>query len=144
VIQPQSMTNNIATVDLSQATLMDSLTALAGIRSRGVTFYDAKGRPERLSYDELWREALRFAAGLRKLKLAPGDPLVLILTDPKDAIIAILGSIGAGGQPAAIDPRMAMIASLGSVRIKTSGSPGAILSLRSPAAKRSASRHSSS
>ena len=76
-IQPQAMTNNIATVDLSKATLMDSLTALAGVRSRGVTFYDGKGRPERLSYDELWQHALRFAAGLRKLKMAPGDPLRL-------------------------------------------------------------------
>ena len=98
------MTNNIATVDLSQATLMDSLSALAGVRSRGVTFYDAKGRPERLSYDELWQQALRFAAGLRKLKMAPGDPLVLILTDPKDAIIAILGSIAAGCPPAPVYP----------------------------------------
>jgi fatty-acyl-CoA synthase len=98
------MTNDIATLDLSQATLMESLSALAGVRARGVTFYDAKGRPERLSYDELWREALRFAAGLRKLKMAPGDPLVLILTDPKDAIIAILGSIAAGCPPAPVYP----------------------------------------
>lgn len=98
------MTNNIATVDLSQATLMDALSALAGVRTRGVTFYDGKGRPERLSYDELWREALRFAAGLRALKMSPGDPLVLILTEPKDAIIAILGSIAAGCPPAPVYP----------------------------------------
>ena len=69
---------NFATIDLSRATLMDSLSALAGVSSRGVTFYDAKGRPERLSYAELWERALRFAAGLRKLEMAPGDPL-----DPK-------------------------------------------------------------
>lgn len=98
------MTNDIATLDLSQATLMDSLSALAGVRARGVTFYDGKGRPTRLSYDELWREALKFAAGLRKLGLAPGDPLVLILTEPKDAIIAILGSIAAGCPPAPVYP----------------------------------------
>ena len=55
---------NFATIDLSRATLMDSLSALAGVSSRGVTFYDAKGRPERLSYAELWERALRFAAGL--------------------------------------------------------------------------------
>ena len=98
------MTNDIATLDLSQATLMDSLSALAGVHARGVTFYDGKGRPARLSYDELWKQALRFAAGLRKLKMAPGDPLVLILTDPKDAIIAILGSIAAGCPPAPVYP----------------------------------------
>jgi fatty-acyl-CoA synthase len=95
---------NIATVDLSQATLMDSLSALSGIRSRGVTFYDGKGNPERLSYDELWQRALGFAAGLRKLKMAPGDPLILILTDPKEAIVAILGSIAAGCPPAPVYP----------------------------------------
>jgi hypothetical protein len=95
---------NFATLDLSRATLMESLTALAGVTSRGVTFYDTKGRPERLSYAELWERALRFAAGLRKLEMAPGDPLVLILTDPKEAIIAILGSIAAGCPPAPVYP----------------------------------------
>jgi fatty-acyl-CoA synthase len=97
---------SFATLDLSRATLMDSLTALAGVSSRGVTFYDAKGRSERLSYGELWDRALRFAAGLRKLGLEPGDPLVLILTEPKDAIIAILGSIAAGCPPAPVYPPM--------------------------------------
>src|SRR5438105_10168145 len=98
------MTTSISTLDLSSATLLDSLRDLSRVRERGVTFYDGRGRPHRLPYAELWARALRFANGLRRAGMRPGEALVLVLPDPEEAIIAILGSMAAGCAPAPIYP----------------------------------------
>src|SRR5207245_1509229 len=94
----------IPTIDLSRVTLLDALDQLPRCRERGVTFYDGRGRPRGASYAELWGRALRFASGLRRRGLRPGEPVILILPDPEEAIIAILGAIAAGCPPAPIYP----------------------------------------
>jgi fatty-acyl-CoA synthase len=94
----------IATVDLSSATMLDALRDLSRVRERGVTFYDGRGRPHRLPYAELWARALRFANGLARAGLRPGDTLVLVLPEPEEAIVAILGSMAAGCAPAPVYP----------------------------------------
>src|SRR5262245_45326403 len=94
----------IPTLDLSTATLLDSLRDLSRVRDRGVTFYDGRGRPHRVSYADLWSRALRFANGLRRVGMRPGDPLVLVLPEPQEAIVAILGAMAAGCPPAPIYP----------------------------------------
>src|SRR5262249_22262276 len=83
-------------VDLSRATLFSALTDLVGCHERGVTFYDGRGRPRRVPYAELWARGLRFARGLHRRGLKPGEPVVLVLPDPEEAIIAILGAIAGG------------------------------------------------
>src|ERR1043165_3801838 len=94
----------IPMVDLSQATLLSALADLVRCRERGVTFYDGRGRPQRVPYAELWARGLRFARGLSRRGLKPGEPVVLVLPDPEEAIIAILGAIAAGCPPAPIYP----------------------------------------
>jgi acyl-CoA synthetase (AMP-forming)/AMP-acid ligase II len=94
----------IPILDLSSRTLLDSLAELAGQRERGITFYDARGRRSRLCYAELWARALRFASGLRRAGMQPGDPLIVVLAEPGEAIVAMLGAMAAGCPPAPIYP----------------------------------------
>lgn len=94
----------IDTLNLDSTTLVDSLRGLDRVASRGITFYDTRGRSEHVPYAELWRRALSFAAGLRERGLTPGQPVALVLPDPQEAIIAILGSIAIGCPPAPIYP----------------------------------------
>src|SRR5215813_4693526 len=94
----------IPTLDLSTATLLDSLDDLSRCRERGVTFYNSRGRPHRVPYAELWARSLRFASGLRRRGLQPGEPAVLVLPDPEEAIVATLGAMAAGCPPAPIYP----------------------------------------
>jgi acyl-CoA synthetase (AMP-forming)/AMP-acid ligase II len=98
------MTTSISTLDLSSATLLDSLRDLSRVRERGVTFYDGRGRAHRVSYAELWARSLRFAEGLRRAGMRAGDTLVLVLPAPEEAIVAILGSMAAGCAPAPVYP----------------------------------------
>jgi len=94
----------ISSVNLESNTLVDALAHLEHIESRGVTFYASRGEKKRVSYAELWQRALCFGHGLQKRGLKPGEPVVLVLPDPEEAIIAILGAISVGCPPAPIYP----------------------------------------
>ncbi len=94
----------IPSVNLESNTLIDSLAHLQHLESRGVTFYGSRGDTKRVTYAELWRRALCFGHGLQKRGLKPGQPVVLVLPDPEEAIIAILGAIAVGCPPAPIYP----------------------------------------
>jgi len=95
---------SISSVNLDSSTLIDAFAHLQHIESRGITFYASRGESKRVSYAELWRRALCFGHGLQKRGVAPGEPVVLVLPDPEEAIIAIIGSMAVGCPPAPIYP----------------------------------------
>jgi acyl-CoA synthetase (AMP-forming)/AMP-acid ligase II len=89
---------------VAESTLLPALDALRTAAGRGVTFLDARGRPRRVAYPDLWSTALRFAGGLRGRGIAPGEPVGLVLADPEETIVAVLGAMAAGCPPVPIYP----------------------------------------
>jgi len=114
---------------VTDESLLPGLHALRAARGRAVTFLGTRGNRWRIPYPELWNSALRFAGGLRARGLRPGDPLLVVLADPQEAIVAILGAMAAGCPPVPVYPP----AELGGV-------PAALESLRH-IARRSRARH---
>jgi len=70
----------------------------------GVQFANHRGGLKRLSYRELVRMSAVFADGLRRQGVRSGDSVILVMTSPENAIIAILGCMIAGCPPAPIYP----------------------------------------
>jgi long-chain acyl-CoA synthetase len=60
--------------------------------------------PERLSYAELARRAAAFAGSLRKHGLARGERVVIFLHNSPEAIVAVFGTLMAGGVFSVINP----------------------------------------
>lgn len=85
-------------------TLLQAFESLRAANGRAVTFLDARGRPTRVPYPDLWNAALRFASGLRRRGIDPGDPVILVLADPQEAIVATLGAMAAGCPPVPVYP----------------------------------------
>lgn len=57
-----------------------------------------------LTYAQLWREACRIAAGLRRVGLARGDRVAVYLDKRVEAVAAIVGSSAAGGVFVPVNP----------------------------------------
>jgi acyl-CoA synthetase (AMP-forming)/AMP-acid ligase II len=89
---------------MTNPTLLDPLRELSRVTNRGITFYDPRGRAKQVSYAEMWRRALAFGGGLLRRGAQPGQAVVMVLPDPEEAIIAILGAMAVGCPPAPIYP----------------------------------------
>lgn len=87
-------------------TLQQAIINGRGIETRGFTFYDGRSRYERLSHDDLAREALRRGRYLRSLGLEKGDRIALVLPDNKDFVLSFLGAISHGIVPVPLYPPM--------------------------------------
>lgn len=85
------------------APLLRSCADLKRVHDVGVRFVDEKGKIARLSYAELIAESQRFASALRT-RISPGEPVILVMTEPRTAITAILGCMIAHCPPAPIYP----------------------------------------
>jgi fatty-acyl-CoA synthase len=97
----------LPTQTLSSAhTLVESLTDLRHEHRRMATFIGGRGERRQLSFAELWDRSLRFAAGLRRRGLQTGEPVVLVLPEPEEALVAILGCMALGCPPAPVYPPM--------------------------------------
>jgi fatty-acyl-CoA synthase len=64
------------------------------------------GGRQRLSYAEANEQVARFAAGVRRAGLAPGDRLAIALANEPDGIIALLGAARAGLVSVPLDPAL--------------------------------------
>jgi len=83
------------------------LEALIELRSRkdpGVSFANSSGNLRHVSSADLINHSQKFAGGLRKLGVKEGEPVILVMTDPESAIIAILGCMIAQCPPTPVYP----------------------------------------
>ena len=71
---------------------------------RGITFADFYGGLTRYSYAELLEKGRRFASGLLKHRVQPGEPVILVMIEPQAAITAIIGCMMLGCPPTPIYP----------------------------------------
>ena len=85
-------------------------------KTKGVLFADQQGKLIRYSYSELMEKGRRFAGGLLKKGVHPGEPVILVMTDPQSAIIAILGCMMLGCPPTPVYPPQRLQAVSGFLR----------------------------
>lgn len=85
------------------APLLRTCAELKSVQDVGIRFVDEKGKIARLSYADLISESQRFASALR-MKTKPGEPVILVMTEPRTAITAILGCMIGHCPPVPIYP----------------------------------------
>lgn len=83
--------------------ILEKLSELRDVTTLGVRFVDDKGIT-RVPYSELIDRARVFAGSLQSRGVKSGEPVILVLTAPESAIIAILGSMIAGCPPTPVYP----------------------------------------
>ncbi|HEX8539980.1 MAG TPA: AMP-binding protein, partial [Cystobacter sp.] len=89
--------------ELKHATLNEALAAAA--RSPlGLVFVDASERETSLSWAQVYARARRFAAGLRRLGVAPGERVALLLPTSPGFMDAFFGTLLAGAVPVPLYP----------------------------------------
>ena len=86
--------------------VLEAFHELQKVHEAGVQFADLHGRLNRHSYAELMQHGRRFAAALLRARVERGEPVILVMTDPENAVIAILGCMIAGCPPAPVYPPM--------------------------------------
>ena len=89
---------------------------LEKVTSKGVRFADANGGVKHYSYAELMKQARRVANGLRDQGVQPGDPVILVMTNPQAAILTILGCMMLGSPPTPVYPPLNLKAVPGFLR----------------------------
>lgn len=90
----------------------------------------AIGGENPLTYAELWDEVGRFAGALRDREIGTDQPVVVAVSDPRLALVAIYGSLRNGNCPVTV-PQAYSNAELCAVLAET-GAPVAVLAGRSP------------
>lgn len=86
--------------------VLEALLDLQHVHDVGVQFADIRGHLNRHSYGELVQHGRRFAAALLRQGVERREPVILVMTDPENAVIAILGCMIAGCPPAPVYPPM--------------------------------------
>lgn len=89
---------------MSTPSIIEALREIQNVQTVGVHFADDKVGLKRLSYGQLVRQGRLFADGLRRRGLKPGEAVILVMTNPENAITAILGCMIASCPPAPIYP----------------------------------------
>ncbi|HSP07504.1 MAG TPA: AMP-binding protein, partial [Acidobacteriota bacterium] len=84
--------------------VLDAFRELQKVHDAGVQFADVHGRLNRYSYADLVQHGRRFAAALLREGVDRGEPVILVMTEPENAVIAILGCMIAGCPPAPVYP----------------------------------------
>ncbi|MBD2498496.1 SDR family NAD(P)-dependent oxidoreductase [Nostoc sp. FACHB-280] len=80
-------------------TLTEVLKQAATNSTRGISYIKSNGSEQVQSYRELWQDAQRILAGLRKLGLQPQDKVIFQLEDNQDFICAFWGCVLGGFVP---------------------------------------------
>src|SRR5262245_28478247 len=89
---------------MSLSSILEALKDLENEQKVGVHFADQKGQLRRLTYGELVRRGSSFSDGLRRKGVLSGESVILVMTTPENAVVAILGCMIAGCPPAPIYP----------------------------------------
>ncbi|MEH2335609.1 AMP-binding protein [Nostoc sp.] len=80
-------------------TLQEVLQRTAQNSTKGIIYIQSDGSEKVQSYRELWQDAQRILAGLRKLGLKPQDKVIFQLEDNQDFICAFWGCVLGGFVP---------------------------------------------
>lgn len=80
-------------------TLKEVLQRTAQHSTKGIIYIQSDGSEKVQSYRELWQDAQRILAGLRKLGLKPQDKVIFQLEDNQDFICAFWGCVLGGFVP---------------------------------------------
>jgi fatty-acyl-CoA synthase len=88
-------------------TLAGAIRALAGVRERGFTFLRSTQDRRFLAFGEVHDRALGLALSLRRLGLAPGERVALVLQHVDEIALAFLGAVLGGFVPTIVNPRNA-------------------------------------
>ncbi|MCC3244861.1 AMP-binding protein [Methylocystis sp. WRRC1] len=91
---------------IEAATLIDTLTTHAqnhGAREHVFLWGGARG-PERLTYRDLYHEALAAAGGLIERRISPGDRVAIMLPTSRDFFVAFFAVLFVGAIPVPIYP----------------------------------------
>ncbi|HYO66131.1 MAG TPA: fatty acyl-AMP ligase [Archangium sp.] len=88
---------------LKHATVNEALAAAARTK-RGLVFVDAAERETPLPWARVYERARRFAAGLRRLGVAPGERVALLLPTSPGFMDAFFGALLAGAVPVPLYP----------------------------------------
>ena len=84
--------------------ILESLHELNNRKDQGISFANSSGNLKDVTTAELINHAQKFAGGLRKRGVKEGEPVILVMTDPESAIIAILGCMIAQSPPTPVYP----------------------------------------
>ena len=93
----------LALPKVKHATVNEALAAAART-SLGLVFVDASERETRLSWAEVYQRARHTAAGLRRLGVAPGERVALLLPTSPGFMDAFFGTLLAGAVPVPLYP----------------------------------------
>jgi fatty-acyl-CoA synthase len=85
-------------------TLIDALRDNAKHTEKGITFVRSDGREQRLSYNDVWREARRRGRLLAEVGIVPGDRVLLTLPEPDDFVLSFFGAMACGAVPVPLYP----------------------------------------
>jgi fatty-acyl-CoA synthase len=94
-------------------TLAAAVEALREDTGRGFTFVNPEGVERFYSFHDLHAEALRRSFGLRRLGIAKGERVTLIIPESDDFVLTFLGAVLAGIVPVPLSPRVGFKASDG-------------------------------
>lgn len=99
--------------------ILESLHELHKRRDPGISFANSSGNLKDVTTAELINHAQKFAGGLRNLGVREGEPVILVMTDPESAIIAILGCMIAQCPPTPVYPPLNLAAISGFLKFIT-------------------------
>ncbi|HEY7161178.1 MAG TPA: hypothetical protein VH815_07955, partial [Acidobacteriota bacterium] len=71
--------------------ILEAARELRNSKNPGISFANGSGNLRNVNTSELISQSQKFAGGLRKLGVKEGEPVILVMTEPESAIIAILG-----------------------------------------------------
>jgi fatty-acyl-CoA synthase len=99
--------------------VLESLRELRNGNSSGIHFANSSGNLRYLSSSDLISHAQKFAGGLRRSGVNEGEPVILVMTEPESAIIAILGCMIAQCPPTPVYPPLNLAAISGFLNFLT-------------------------
>jgi len=89
-------------------TLVEAIQSFGGRTTTAFCFIRPDGSERELSWDGLYEESIRRAAGLRRAGLKKGDRLLLVLPEGEDFVPTFFGALWAGVIPVPVYPPMSM------------------------------------
>lgn len=99
--------------------ILEAMHELRNRKDPGISFADSSGNLKNVTTADLISQAQKFAGGLRKFGVKETEPVILVMTEPHSAIIAILGCMIAQCPPTPVYPPLNLAAISGFLKFIT-------------------------